>query len=114
MSAPPIACLLTGQDFKARLAWIADLNRRSLKEIRRHELQLTLTYDTQALADVEEMVAREQACCPFLSFAIRPDVSGVHLSITAPEEAREIADSVFDPFTGATQTAGCSCCGAAA
>lgn len=114
MSAPPIACLLKGQDFKARLAWIADLNRRSLTSSRRDHLQLTLTYDPSALADVAELAARERACCPFLSFDILSDADGVKLCITAPEEAREIAENVFDPFAAQMQTSGCSCCGAAA
>jgi len=114
MSAPPIACMLSGQDFKARLAWIADLNRRSLKQTHLDDLQLTLSYEQGALRQVEELVERERACCPFLSFGIQSDKDSVSLSITAPEDAREAANSIFEPFISASQSSGCSYCGSAA
>ena len=114
MSAPPIACMLSGRDFKTRLAWIADLNRRSLRDKHRADLQLTLTYDHGALRQVEELVERERACCPFLSFAIQSDNLGVSLRITAPEDALEAVDNLFEPFVSATQSSGCSCCGSTA
>jgi len=106
--------MLSGQDFKTRLAWIADLNRKSLKQTHRADLQLTLTYDHGALRQVEELVERERACCSLLSFAILSDKDGVSLSITAPEDAREAADSVFEPFMSARQSSGCYCCGSVA
>src|SRR5689334_13901556 len=108
MSAPPIACMLTGQDFKQRPAWIADLNRKSLKKADRADLQLTLTYDRRALRQVEQMVEQERACCPFLTFDIQSDKKGVTLRIVAPEGAREAAEEVFKPFTGDAQASGCS------
>lgn len=115
MSAAPIACMLTGRDFKERLAWIADLNRKSLTKMERGDLQLTLTYDRRAASQVDELAERERVCCPFLSFDIESAFNGVKLRITAPEEAREMADEVFRPFTGeAESVAGCSCCGSAA
>lgn len=114
MSAPPIACMLSGQDFKERLAWIADLNWRSLKSSQRNDLQLILTYARSALKHVTQMVERERACCPFLVFDVNAGDRVVTLSITAPEEAREAADDVFQPFLGGASKAGCSCCGARA
>lgn len=115
MGAPPIACMLSGQDYAKRLAWIAELNRRSLTRTDRADLQLTLSYDRHALKQVEELVEREQACCPFLSFVVQADAYGVKLTVTAPEEARDVADDVFQPFVGMTQSttrgADCTCCG---
>ena len=118
MSAPPIACMLSGQDYKERLAWIADLNRTSLQTVDRADLGLMLTYDRRALGQVEELVEREQACCPFLSFSIQSNMQRVTLSITAPEEARDVAGDIFRAFIGPLEApaknAGCSCCGAVA
>ena len=114
MSAPPIACMLTGQDLEQRVAWIADLNRRSLQKTARADLQLTLTYDRSALKKVEQMVEQERACCPFLTFDIQSDRHRVNVRIVAPEDAREVADEVFKQFTGNATSSGCSCCGTAA
>lgn len=114
MSTHPIACMLAGQDLKQRLAWIADLNRKSLKTADRADLQLILTYDRRALTEVEKMVDQERACCPFLLFNIQSDRKSVTLRIVAPEAAREAADGVFRPFTSDAQGSGCACCGTAA
>lgn len=113
MSAP-IACMLSGQDFKQRLAWIADLNSKSLKTADRTDLCLTLTYDRRALQRVEQLVEQERACCPFLTFDLQSDRREVRLRIVAPEEAREAADEVFRSFAGNAEGTGCSCCGGAA
>lgn len=94
----PIACTLDTGSFKERLNWIADLNRRALRESHRDDLKLTLSYDPSAIDDVRRMVADEQTCCAFLDFDIvkLPDVIAV--SITAPEGAREAAETLFEPF----------------
>ena len=116
MAAAPIACMLSGSDFKERLAEIAKLNGKWLRGLRRDGLRLQLTYDRKARPAVERMVAQEQACCPFfLAFELVEKNGALMLDIIAPEEAREAADAVFEPFvqTGAAQ-AGCGCCGASA
>lgn len=115
MTTAPIACTLSGSDFKERLAWITDLNRTWLRSAKRDDLRLVLTYDVQAGATIQQMVEREQACCPFLSFETMEQPDILILNVRAPEEAREAADAVFEPFirTGTPQAA-CSCCGAAA
>lgn len=96
--AAPIACVLDAGDFKARLAWIADLNRRALRESRRDDLRLELTYTADALEDVHELMRREQQCCAFLDFDLRADRDAIRLVVTAPETAREAAELVFEPF----------------
>jgi len=47
------------------------------------------------------MVAGEQHCCAFLDFDLREDADAVHVTITAPENAREAADELFAQFTAA-------------
>ncbi|MEQ1607947.1 MAG: hypothetical protein ABL956_03090 [Hyphomonadaceae bacterium] len=115
MNAPPIACMLSGTDFKQRLEEIADLNRKSLRHARRDDLRLTLSYKPGALGQVQLMVEQELACCPFLSFDVTAHETGVTLTITAPEEARGTVDSLFEPFQQANVAkGGCSCPGSAA
>jgi hypothetical protein len=94
----PIVCTLTAADFKSRLAWIADLNRDALLEKRRSDLRLEMTYAPRAAARLREMVRREQECCAFLAFDVREAPDAVHLTITAPAEAREAADLLFEQF----------------
>lgn len=113
---PPIACTLGAGDFEARVAWIAELNAASLLSHRRDALTLELTYRPQARDQVRQMVAQEQACCVFLDFELREADDAIRLTITAPEGAREAADTVFEPFQAKSPAAaaGCGCCGGAA
>lgn len=94
----PIVCTLTPGDFKERVQWMRDLARDSLRDARRESLALHLTYDVSAAPRLREMVRKEEACCAFLQFNLHEDARGVHLSITAPEDAREAANDLFAHF----------------
>jgi hypothetical protein len=96
--ATPIACTLAPGDFNSRLAWIAELTRDALREHRRDGLILQLTYAAEAAHRVREMVRKEQACCAFLTFDLREEPDAVRLIITAPEDARAAADTLFEQF----------------
>lgn len=115
---PPIICTLGAGDFKARLAWIAELNATSLLSHRRNDLSLELTYAPQARDEVRQMVAQERACCAFLILELCEADHAVYLSITAPERAREAAETTFAPFQATTQApetpTGCGYCVGAA
>lgn len=65
----PIACTLTGGDFRDRLAWIAELTREALRSNEQNDLVLHLQYEVEAAERVREMVRKEMECCPFLTFA---------------------------------------------
>ena len=113
--AKPIACTLTTNDFDSRLAWIAELTRDALREHRRDDLVLQLTYAPEAACRVREMVRREQQCCAFLGFELNEDENGLRLVITAPEAVRDALDAVFDPFlTGSNSSGGTCACTTAA
>jgi hypothetical protein len=96
--AKPIACALAPGDFNSRLAWIAELTRDALRENRRDDLVLQLTYAPEAAHRVREMIRHEQACCAFLAFDLREEPDAVRLTITAPEDARAAADTLFEQF----------------
>ena len=97
-TAPPIACTLDIGSFKARLAWIGDLNARALTTSRRSDLALTLEYRREALDDVRKLVRGEQACCAFLDFRLDERGDKLTLTVTAPEAARDAADMLFEQF----------------
>ncbi|WP_292067857.1 hypothetical protein [Brevundimonas sp. UBA7664] len=108
----PIACTLGAGDYQARMRWISDLNQRSLQSHRRDDLTLSVDYEAGALADVETLVRQEAACCAFLTFEIEPRPKSVRLVVTAPEDARLAADTLFEDFIASgpsipAQTCGC-------
>jgi hypothetical protein len=94
----PIACTLGPGDFKDSVRWIRELSAKSLRSHHRDGLVLELTYDRCAAADVHEFVRREQAGCDFFRFDVRESADAVHLTITAPPEARSAAVDLFAHF----------------
>ncbi|MDT7533089.1 hypothetical protein OVY48_06520 [Sphingobium sp. SA2] len=112
----PIACTLDAGNLKERLDWIADLNARTLRSSKHDDLTLVLDYAPGAIDDVRRMVAGEQACCAFLAFDLAELDGLVRLTVTAPEDAREAAEALFEPFASKGDTtiaAGpCGCTGA--
>jgi hypothetical protein len=94
----PVACTLQGDDYKERLAWIAELAREGLLDVSREDLQLELRYAWCVADRVRQMVRQEQQCCAFLNFNVSEIEEGVRLTITAPERARSVADALFEQF----------------
>jgi hypothetical protein len=109
----PIACSLGAGDYQARIAWIAELNTRALTSHRREGLVLHLEYRTEALAEVQELVRRESACCGFLRFDLHPAGRVLNLTVTAPPEAEGAAETLFDAFIGRDGEASASSCACA-
>lgn len=106
-----IACTLGAGEYQARVRWIADLNQRSLQSHRGDALTLHLVYDAGALAEVEDLVRHEGACCAFLTFEIGQRAASVLLTVTAPEDARLAADALFEDFIASGSPASAQTCG---
>jgi hypothetical protein len=98
LNALPIACTLTPGDLKERLGAIQTLTRDALLRWERDGLKLALWYAPDAVERVHAMVAGEQRCCAFLKFEVRKQPDAVHLTITAPENALEAAEELFEQF----------------
>ncbi|HEU4693188.1 MAG TPA: hypothetical protein VFS23_32720 [Vicinamibacterales bacterium] len=96
-----IACTLTAGDLQKRLAQIRKLTAEALLGHDRNGLVLALRYAPEAVEGVRAMVASEQHCCAFLNFEVREQPDVVHVTITAPENAREAADELFEQFIAA-------------
>jgi len=110
VEAAPIACTLAPGAYKDRLAWIAALNQDALRGYERRDLILGMRYSLDARARVQEMVRNEQACCAFLAFELQDLGNEIRLTITAPERAREAADTLFDQFLAKASTpSSCGC-----
>ena len=114
VEARPIACTLAPGAFKDRLASIAALNKDALRKYERRDLLLELSYALEARERVHEMVRNEQTCCAFLVFELREAGSEIRLTITAPEMAREAADTLFEQFVAnAPAPSSCGCAASA-
>ena len=99
MKSLPIACTLNPGDLQERLALIRGLTAEALLGHDRDGLVLALRYAPEAVERVRAMVANEQHCCAFLNFEVREQSDVVHVTITAPENARDAADELFEQFT---------------
>lgn len=108
--AAPVACTLGADDYRERIAWIADINRSWLIDRKRTGHRLELTYRPAGIESVCEMIRREQACCGFLQFTTYDDDDAFRVVVTAPAEAADVLDAVFvsvgaNPGTGSA----CAC-----
>ncbi len=116
-SGAPIACTLSIGDYRQRLAEIAVLARDALRSHERDGLVLRLKYAATAVDRVKEMVDREQECCAFMNFKLQEEGEEILVTISAPEEARVAAETLFEHFVPAEAGAGgptrialaCSC-----
>lgn len=102
---PPVACTLAGDNFRKRLAWIAELTRDALQGYERDDLVLKLQYTRDAAGRVREMVSKEKECCAFLDFDLREEQNQIRLTITANEDARGAADMLFQQFVASPSSA---------
>lgn len=107
----PIACTLKASSLKERLESIATLNASALRVARRDDLNLILDYERAAADDVQRMVEAEKTCCAFLAFDLKDVGDRLRLTITAPPEAREAAEMLFEPFASREITSGALGCG---
>jgi hypothetical protein len=100
----PIACTLDAGDFKTRSEQIETLASRHLRHVSREPLSIELTYATEALPELRDLVRKEMECCAFLDFDLREANDSVRLRITAPEAARDAADTLFAHFAPPTKS----------
>jgi len=94
--AGPIACTLHPNEFAGR--W-DDFDRTVFAHLARMErpeparLRLVLAGDADAAA-VRELLAREQACCAFLSFTLTSDDKQLVADLQVPAEAGPALDGL--------------------
>lgn len=84
MSSLPIACTLTATDLaavKERYREAASQYQATVR-VSNAAANISLTGDTTALKDLlDEMIARESACCPFLNFDVEETATGFDVQL---------------------------------
>lgn len=92
-----IACILDGQACRTRVARIQALMEHALIACERLETAVRLRFRREAgvEATLEELVALEQECCPFLVFALEKLSGAMVLTISGPESASALLDGAF-------------------
>lgn len=91
---PDLACTLES-DMAGRLAeWRALAGQATMRSTIDDGIRLTFTsVDLRAVAD---LVAREQACCSFLSFTTGSTPAGATLDIAGPPDARPMISALLE------------------
>ena len=74
------------------------MNQDALRKHARRDLVLELSYAPDARERVRELVRNERRCCAFLGFELHEGANEIRLTVTAPETAREAADTLFEQF----------------
>jgi len=93
----PIACSLTGADYRKRVTEAGQVARDALRERRRIEGGARLSFDESAdiRERLEAFVAAEAECCPFLTMHLHATGGRLVLEVTGPEPAAPIIDELF-------------------
>ncbi|WP_299953593.1 MerR family transcriptional regulator [uncultured Modestobacter sp.] len=90
-----IACSLTGADHAVRIGrW-----RQALGNAPRTAVDggYALHLPRRAVEAVMLLVSEEHECCPFLTFRLQLDGTGLRVEVTAPPEATSLIDQLFSP-----------------
>lgn len=90
----PVACSLSSADERDERAaqWSAVLVGAAKTQIA-DGVRLTLPADRAA--QVAELTAAEQACCPFFGFRLEFDGPAVHLEVRAPSDGMDLLNALF-------------------
>lgn len=92
----PIACTLDPDAIGDRLAdWKVALRHATSRSVAADgTLRLKFSAEVR-LAELAELIAAEQGCCAFFSFALTVDRRGIGLEVAAPEGAEAMLSALF-------------------
>jgi DNA-binding transcriptional MerR regulator len=92
----PVACTLAAADQPERLAeWTELLALVEEREPLDGGVRLRFPTGPQLAGRLADLAAREQACCAFFTFTLRPAADAVVLDVTAPEDAAGVVADLF-------------------
>jgi hypothetical protein len=98
----PVACSLGAAERERRLAAIAAVGRAALLD--REEVGglclLRFRGGAETRRALEQIVAAEAACCPFLELELSESGGELRLAIGAPDEGRPTAEALAAAFLG--------------
>src|SRR5690606_26553250 len=107
---PPIACTLAPDRMDERIAaWQAVTATAEAREAIDRGVRTRLPRDTD-LVTLAQLIADEQACCPFFTFSLTVTADAVYPDALAPDDARPLVDAILGApagsITGAPDGAG--------
>ncbi len=91
----PVACTLSAANLKTRAAWLRELTARALVDYQLDGSRLRLSYQLDAVDDIETMVSQERECCGFLHYAVRRTATSIEVTVSAPADASANAHTLF-------------------
>ncbi len=99
-----IACSLSADDLKQRLAAIAKIGEESLIDRATEDGRQVLRFrsDAGTRKRLGEIVAAEAECCSFLDLSLEERGRELILSVAAPQNGQAVADELAAAFAGAS------------
>ena len=92
----PVACTLNAADQPERLAeWTEQLALVEERQAIDGGLRLRFPPGPQLAGRLADLAAREQSCCAFFTFTLRPAADAVLLDVTAPPDAAGVVADLF-------------------
>ena len=93
----PIACSLTGAEYRQRVADTGQVARDALRDRQAIPSGARLTFDETAEVRerLEAFVAAESECCPFLAMYLHAADGHLVLDVTGPDQAAPIIEELF-------------------
>ncbi|MEM8571802.1 MAG: hypothetical protein AAGG56_12990 [Pseudomonadota bacterium] len=96
-NAPEIACSLTQPEFRRRKADIRQTLMPHLVRSVQDDGATHLVFARPAVsrAKLEDLIALEAACCPFLRFELRETEKEIVLTVSGPAGSEELVRDLF-------------------
>ncbi|MFF2730311.1 MerR family transcriptional regulator [Streptomyces sp. NPDC058008] len=91
----PVACSLDGEALRERAVRWREAADGATRTVVPEGLRLTLP--VERAAQVAELAAAEQRCCPFYDFRLQLDGPRLHLDVRAPAEGAGLLTALFGP-----------------
>lgn len=98
----PVTCSLDPNDLQRRLDEIAAVGAASLlcRDIENGVHRLRFRSNPRTRQRLEEIIATEAECCPFLDLGLIEHGRELVLTLTAPEAGQAVADGLAAAFAG--------------
>jgi hypothetical protein len=96
----PLACSLDQADLAARGAEIREVGRAALLGAEAENARAVLRFRPQSRERVAAIVAKEAACCAFLSMRLDEGPEALRLTIEAPPGGEPVMHELVAAFRG--------------
>jgi hypothetical protein len=93
-------CYLDSDSYRTRKAHIQTLMERALLSRERHATSVLLRFRSGSVVkrELDEIIALERECCPFLTFTLHTSPDALLLTISGSERASVLLDDAFSNY----------------